>query len=372
LSKLFPVVEVGSLNKAPFRVRDVGRAVAEAERWGSMLGVEGYETLVDKIKTQTLSETEALDWACVYGLKFFEKAGLDIIYDGEQRRVEMYEHPLQYIDGFEFRGVVRVWDNEYYRKAAVVRKPSLKSVYHVDELLFNKKHTSKPLKVPITSAYTLADWSFNEYYMERVEGVDWVEKAGRARYEFVYDLARDIIRPVASELASKGADFVQLDEPAAATKPYEAELVVESINETVKGLNSKIAVHICYTDYAALFPHLLELKADVLSISCSNADTTSLGVEPEKRPGFKVLEVFRDYDVRFALAPGLVDVHTDFVEPAELVRDRLLYACKVMNNPDKLYGCNDCGLRTRRWDVAYRKQLNLVKGCEMARKVFEG
>jgi 5-methyltetrahydropteroyltriglutamate--homocysteine methyltransferase len=87
----------------------------------------------------------------------------------------MYEHPLQYIDGFEFRGVVRVWDNEYYRKAAVVRKPSLKTVYHVDELQFNKKHTSKPLKVPVTSAYTLADWSFDEYYIARAEGLTWLK-----------------------------------------------------------------------------------------------------------------------------------------------------------------------------------------------------
>jgi 5-methyltetrahydropteroyltriglutamate--homocysteine methyltransferase len=372
LSKLFPVIEVGSLNKAPFRVRDTERAAAEAERWGVMLGVERFEELVGKIKSKTLSEDETLDWACIYGLKFFEKAGLDIIYDGEQRRVEMYEHPLQYIDGFEFRGVVRVWDNEYYRKAAVVRKPSLKTVYHVDELLFNKKHTSKPLKVPVTSAYTLADWSFDEYYIARAEGLDLVEKLSRARYEFVHDLTKEIIRPVVSELASKGADYVQLDEPAAATKPHEAELVVESINETVRGIGSKVAVHICYTDYAALFPDILELKADVLSISCSNADTTALGVEPSKRPGFRVLEVFRDYDVKFAIAPGLIDVHTDFIEPAELVRDRLLYACRVLGKPDKIYGCNDCGLRTRKWDVAYLKQLNLVKGCEMARKVFEG
>jgi 5-methyltetrahydropteroyltriglutamate--homocysteine methyltransferase len=157
----------------------------------------------------------------------------------------------------------RVWDNEYYRKAAVVRKPSLKTVYHVDELQFNKKHTSRPLKVPVTSAYTLADWSFDEYYIARAEGLDLVEKLSRARYEFVHDLTREIIRPVVSELASKGADYVQLDEPAAATKPNEAELVVESINETVRGIGSKVAVHICYTDYAALFPDILELKADV-------------------------------------------------------------------------------------------------------------
>jgi hypothetical protein len=71
LSKLFPVIEVGSLNKAPFRVRDTERAAAEAEKWGVMLGVERFEELVGKIKSKTLSEDETLDWACIYGLKVF-------------------------------------------------------------------------------------------------------------------------------------------------------------------------------------------------------------------------------------------------------------------------------------------------------------
>jgi hypothetical protein len=60
LSKLFPVIEVGSLNKAPFRVRDTERAAAEAEKWGVMLGVGGFEELVGKIKSKTLVRTKRL------------------------------------------------------------------------------------------------------------------------------------------------------------------------------------------------------------------------------------------------------------------------------------------------------------------------
>lgn len=370
MSKLFPVMEVGSLNKAPFRVKDVARAVEQAAKWGKALGVENYEELVDLLRSSQVSEDLLVDWACVYGLRFFESAGLDVVYDGEQRRVEMYEHPLRFIDGFEYRGVVRVWDNEFYRKAAVVKRPRLIQPYHIDELQFNKKHAKKPLKVPVTSAYTLVDWSFDEYYAKHAAGEDLVAKTGAARRDFVLDLVKEVLGPVVMALDSEGVDYIQLDEPAAATKPHESELVVESINETFRSVGAKKAVHICYTDYKALFPALLELKIDVLSISCSNADTTRLGTDPDARTGFEVLRVFKEYDVKFKVAPGLVDVHTDFIEPPELVRDRVLYAAKVLGDPGKVVACNDCGLRTRSWDVAYQKQLSLVRGAALARETF--
>lgn len=371
MKKIFPVMEVGSLNKAPFRVRNREKALKEAERWGERLGVEGYDILIEVLRKEPMDEEAVVDWASIYGLRFFECAGLDLVYDGEQRRVEMYEHPLQYIEGFEFRGIVRVWDNEFYRKAAVVERPKLKQPYHVDELRFNKRHAKKPLKVPVTSAYTIADWSFDEYYVPKAAGRDFFEKAASAKRDFVMDLVDQVLRPVLKALDGEGVDYIQLDEPAAAAKPHETELVVECINRSVRGLTAKTAVHICYTDYKSLFPALLEMKVDVLSISCSNADTRVPGLEAEKRKGFEILKLFKEYDVPFRVAPGLVDVHTDFVEPAELVRDRLLYAAKLLGDPGKIVACNDCGLRTRSWDIAYQKQLNLVAGAEMARKLYQ-
>ncbi len=371
MNKLFPVVEVGSLSKAPFITRDRDKAIRMAEYWGETLEVEGYEQLVEDIKKSKLSQEQQTDWACIYGLRFFEKAGLDIIYDGEQRRMEMYEYPLQYISGFEFKGVVRVWDNEFYRKSAVVNRPTLNKIYHLDELRFNKRYARKPLKVPVTAAYTLADWSFDEYYLKNTQGDEWVDKARKAKESFVHDLVDIVLRPVVTALSSEGVEYIQLDEPAAAAKPHESELVIESLNRTVKGLSAKVAVHICYTDYAALFPALLELKADILSISCSNADTQALGLDPEKRTGFKVLEAFSEYSLPFKIAVGLIDVHTDFIEPPELVRDRILYASKVLKDVGMVVACNDCGLRTRSWDVAFRKQLSLVQGAAMARAVLD-
>lgn len=360
-------MEVGSLRKAPFLTRDIRRAVSAAQGWGIKLGVPNYTSLIKGLEERSLSEGELLDWASIYGLRFFESAGLDVIYDGEAKRHEMYEYPLRNVDGFIFRGLVRVWDNEYYLKAAATSPPTLLKPYHLDEFLFNKKHTSKPLKIPITGPYTLADWSFDEYYIMRVKGSHPLEVRREAKREMVLDLAKRVVAPAVRALVENGATHIQLDEPAAAAKHNEVGLVVEAVNEVVRGLQTEVTVHICYTDYGALLPDLLEMKISNLSISCSNADTTRPGLDDSARRGFKVLMLFKEYDAGFRIAPGVVDVHTDFIEPPELVRDRLVYAATLMSDPIKIIACNDCGLRTRSWEVAYQKQQNLVRGAEIAR-----
>jgi len=367
---LFPTQEVGSLKRAPFIGKDPARASQLAEYWGEKLGVPGFRDFADSLRLGSATHSDTIDWACIYGLRFFESAGIGLIYDGEQRRTEMYEYPVSFIQGFEFRGVVKVWDNEFYRKAAVTSKPRLRSEYHLGEFLFNKQHTQLPLKVPVTGPYTLADWSFDEFYARRDLGPDPLHARREAKREFVLDLASEVVRPNLRSLVESGAQFIQLDEPAAAAKSDETDIFVESFNEATRGLNAEFQAHICYTNYANLFPALLDLRASVVSISCSNTDTKLLGLSAEARRGFSVLSVFRENNIDFKVAPGVVDVHTDYIEAPELVRDRLLYSAKLLGDPSKVVACNDCGLRTRSWEVAYQKQLSLSLGAALARQTY--
>jgi len=53
------------------------------------------------------------------------------------------------------------------------------------------------------------------------------------------------------------------------------------------------------------------------------------------------------------------------------VRDRLLYAARLLDDPSKIIASNDCGLRTRTWEVAYEKEKALVAGAGLARREFE-
>lgn len=372
--KLFPTQEVGSLSKAPFLNKPPEKAVEEAKRWGELLRVEGVERLLELLRNPMDAEKrrgELLDYASLYAIRFFESAGLDVVWDGEQKRVEMYEYPLNYVGNFKFLGAVKVWDAEFYKKGAFTGPPQLVKLYHLDEFLFVKSKTGRLTKVPLTGAYTLADWSFDEYYLTRYLMLDDpLEARRKAKLDMVIDIARMVIRPNILALVEAGARRIQIDEPAVTGKPDEVPFMVEALNESVKGINAIITLHVCYSDYTRLFPYISEAKIHQVSIECSNRDTRERGLSDEKRPGFKILEYFREYTPWLEVAPGVIDVHTNFIEPPELVRDRLLYAAKKLGDESRIIACNDCGLRTRSWEVAYEKERNLVRGAELARREF--
>jgi len=372
--KLFPTQEVGSLSRAPFLKKITLKTIEETKAWGEKLGVEDLDKLLSILEKEKLTEEDTkilYDYASLFGIRFFESAGLDVVWDGEQKRIEMYEHPLRYVKGFKFHGVVKVWDAEFYRKGAFIDRPELIKPYHLEEFLFVKSKARREVKIPLTGAYTLAEWSFDEYYIKKYSDLDDpVEARLRAKEDMTIDIAEKIIRPNIISLVEAGAKRIQIDEPAVTSKPWEVPIMIDALNRSVKGINAKITLHICYSDYTKLFPHIAEAKIHQVSIECANRDTRELGVNDEKRPGYAILDYFREYTPWIEVATGVIDVHTDFIEPPELVRDRLLYAAKKHGDPSKIIACNDCGLRTRSWEVAYRKEENLVRGAELARKIM--
>jgi 5-methyltetrahydropteroyltriglutamate--homocysteine methyltransferase len=296
-----------------------------------------------------------------------------VVYDGEQRRVEMYEHLMQKVENAVFLGRVKVWDAETYRKAAIIGVPRLKSSAYLEEFLFVRSKARREVKVPVTGPYTLMDWSYDEFYVTRQKReLGPLERRKRAREEMLYDLVENVVRPELRALVEAGARRIQIDEPALTTKPEEVELYVEAFNEMVKGIDATFTLHVCYSDYSKLFPHIAEMRVDEFSIECANRDSLLPGVSDDVRRGYSVLRLFREHSIGAKVVPGVTDVHTDFVEPPELVRDRLLYAARVLDDPEKVIACHDCGLRTRRWEVAFEKEKALVKGAELARLEFSG
>jgi 5-methyltetrahydropteroyltriglutamate--homocysteine methyltransferase len=101
-------------------------------------------------------------------------------------------------------------------------------------------------------------------------------------------------------------------------------------------------------------------------VGFANYDRRELGTAAEDRPGYEVISKFRDLPYEPILGLGVLDIHTDFVEPPELVRDRILSAVEVFGDPRRIHVCPDCGLRTRSWEVAYAKLQSLVEGAHQA------
>src|ERR671913_1680606 len=174
----FVTREIGSLAKPGWRVKAISgrpveeRDIEEAQKWGEHLGVEGVGDLTDILrKGEDFTDGERKkiqDYAAIYGIRLLERAGLDVVYDGEQRRSEMYDHVIRHARGFETRGTVRSFDNKYYTKAAVVEKPLVERPYDLGEFEFVLSHTDRTVKAPFTGAYTIVDWSYDEHYAKDI------------------------------------------------------------------------------------------------------------------------------------------------------------------------------------------------------------
>jgi 5-methyltetrahydropteroyltriglutamate--homocysteine methyltransferase len=374
--------EVGSLDKPGWRVKAyAGQPLGEndfdeAATWGKRLEVPEYERLVDLLHHAPFDrekKTEIQRWSSLYALRLEESAGLDVVYDGEQQRSEMYDWAVSHANGFERRGSVRAFDNKYYSKASVTGPISLRAPYHNAEFSYLVARAGAELKVPITGAYTIADWSFDERYDLdtdlRKPAAERRQERKEARREFVLEVARNLIRPNLEALIGLGARWLQVDEPGASTEPDELDLFVDSFNTSVEGLNAMFSTHLCFSDYNLFFPAIERMsQCRQFAVGFANYDSRELGTSDAARPGYQVIRKFRDLPSRPALGLGVLDIHSDFIEPPELVRDRVLYAVKVFSDPRRIHVTPDCGLRTRSWSVAYEKLRNMTAGVELARK----
>ena len=374
--------EVGSLDKPGWRVKAYAgkpldeKDLEEARTWGERLQVPQYERLLDLLRHAPFSKEQKAElqrWSSLYAVRLEESAGLDVVYDGEQQRTEMYDWAVSHANGFERRGSVRAFDNKYYSKAAVVGAISLGSPFHNAEFSYLVSVAEAELKIPVTGAYTIADWSFDERNRTPENllqpAAERTRERKAARREFVLEVARNLIRPNLEALIMLGARWIQVDEPGASTEADELDLFVDSFNASVEGLNAMFSTHLCFSDYNLFFPAIERMEhCQQFAVGFANYDNRELGTSDEARPGYQVIKKFRDLPYTPALGLGVLDIHSDFIESPELVRDRVLYAVKVFGDANRIHVTPDCGLRTRSWKVAYEKLRNMTAGVRMARQ----
>jgi 5-methyltetrahydropteroyltriglutamate--homocysteine methyltransferase len=405
--KLLPLQEIGSIAKPSWRVKGVSvdsrvsqTDIENAELWGERIGVPGYQKLTELLVRRSQASVppteeekdQIRNFSVEYVLSLFNKAGLDRVYSGEQWRVEMYEHLVRNIQGFKLLGSVHSFDYKYFTKGAIVDAPKFIHPIHLDEFEFVKSHTTREVKIPITGPYTVVDWSFNEFYetiaRKRTKGrrIDLRRTYFEARRNFILDLVKNALRPEIENLVKNGATWIQIDEPAVTTRPddEEMELFVDAINALTTGIHGCVfSVHNCYSDYKLLAKYSVKLK-DItqLALEFANRDSTDLGVDKESRPGYIDLKYFEKegYDRGFGL--GVTHVH-DFagkagrgaivegrnvLESPKLVRDRILFAAKLLKDPSRISVNPDCGLRTRDWETTWKKLESMAEGTELARE----
>ena len=268
-----------------------------------------------------------------------QEIGLDILVDGEMYRGDMVAFFAERLEGFKIGGLVRSYGNRYYHKPIIAGRVRRTAPLTVEWFRYAQSLTSRPVKGMLTGPYTLLDWSYNEAYPTRRDAV--------------LALA-EIVRDEASDLEAAGARYIQIDEPAIHARPEEIDIAIEAMGIVTAGLSAKTISHICYGDFAAIYPQVLDLPVDQLDLAMANY-------------GYRFLDLFERNPFTKELAIGIVDVHahqTESVEEAaEGIRKGLRYV-----PADKLWPHPDCGLKTRSVEECVEKCTVVVEAAKVVRK----
>ncbi len=318
---LLPLSTIGSFPK-PERLK---RARAEFSR-GALDG--------DSLRAIEREETTA----CI---RLQESIGLDLLVDGEMYRGDMTTYFAENLEGFRISGLVRSYGNRYYRKPVVVGEVRWTRPVTVEWYRYASGQTRQPVKAILTGPYTLMDWAFDEHYA--------------SREALVLALA-DVVRQECDALVGAGARYVQIDEPAVSVRPDEIDLAIRAMQRVTDGLRARTITHICYGDFAAIYPRLLDLPVEQFTLELSNS---ALGL----------LDLFRASPFTKELGAGVLDVHHHAIEPVEVVKERILAALRVVP-PSRLYVNPDCGLKTRSLEETEAKLRNMVAATLEVRRTL--
>jgi len=289
-----------------------------------------------KLSNAELVELErkaTLEW-----IRIQEEIGLDILVDGEMYRGDMVAYFADLLDGYSEGGLVRSYGNRYYHKPVISGKLARPTPMTVEWWQYAQSLTDKPVKGMLTGPYTMLDWSYNEAYPTRRD-------AALALAE--------VVRQEAEDLDRAGAKYIQIDEPAIHARPEELEIAIEAMGLVTQNLKAKTISHICYGDFAAIYPGILDLPVDQLDLAMANYE-------------YRWLDLMDRQPFTKEMAIGIVDVHThemeSVAEAAEGIRKGLRYV-----SADKLLPHPDCGLKTRPVDESIAKCKVVVEATKVVR-----
>ena len=259
-----------------------------------------------------------------------EEIGIDILVDGEMDRGDMVTFFAENLEGMGISGLVRSYGNRYYRKPIATGPIRRKRPVTLDTWKYAQSLTDKPVKGMLTGPYTI--FPNREAFIMNVA-------------EFVRDEARD--------LEAAGARYIQIDEPALSTRPEEIDVAIRAMGVVTEGLSATTITHICYGDFAKIYPRMLDMPVDIFDLEMANA-------------GYQLLDVFTTHPFRKMLSAGVVDVHSHRIEGPEEVADGLRRILTQFS-PDKVLVDPDCGLKTRTVGEAKDKLKAVKRGVDLVK-----
>jgi 5-methyltetrahydropteroyltriglutamate--homocysteine methyltransferase len=290
---------------------------------------------------------EAHDDATRLAVADQERAGLDIVTDGEMRRESYSNRFATALEGVDVDNPGSALDRSGHPNPVprVVGPIARKHPVQVRDVEFLRAHTSRKVKVTVPGPFTMSQQAQDDYY-----GAP--DEVGRGY--------ADAVRAEILDLFEAGADIVQVDEPYMQARAEAArEYGLDVLRHATDGIDGTVAVHICF-GYAAIIherpsgysflPELEQTECDQVSI-----ETAQSALDLSVLDGLQSKTIIL----------GVLDLSTEEVETPATVAERIRRAFPH-KSPDRLIAAPDCGMKYLPRDSAYGKLESLVEGARMA------
>jgi len=292
--------------------------------------------------------TQAQDDATELAIRAQERAGLDVITDGEIRRESYSNHFATALDGVDIDHPGTALDrsghpNPVPRITGPIHRPH---PVGVRDLEFLRAHTDRPTKMTVPGPFTMSQQAQNDHYPD-------AESAAMAYAAAVNAEIKDLF--------AAGADIVQIDEPYLQARPDAARgYGLAALNAALDGVVGTTAVHLCF-GYAAIIherpagysflPELADCRVDQISIETAQSNL-DLGVLTDLTDKTIIL--------------GVIDLSDARVETADVVAGRVRRAFDRIP-PGQLVIAPDCGMKYLPRTAAEAKMRAMVDAAALLR-----
>ena len=296
---------------------------------------------------------QAQDDGTILAIRDMERAGIDIITDGEIRRESYSNRFALALDGIDalHPGEVRSQTGRVTPVPRVVGRIRRRAPVEVRDVEFLLQQTDHSTKITLPGPFTLSQQARNEFYRDEEE------------------MAMDYAAAVNAELRdlkATGVDVVQLDEPWVRTAPDKAERYgVRAINRALEGIDGPTAVHLCFG-----YAHVVQNKPGGYAFLSQLADTTAQQISIEAAQPNIDLGVLVDLAGKQIIL-GVLDLGSADVESAEEVAARIRRGLRHVD-AQHLIPAPDCGMKYMPRERAFGKLCALAAGAAIVRRELAG
>lgn len=296
---------------------------------------------------------QAQDDATILAIRSMERAGIDIVTDGEIRRESYSNRFALALDGIDAATPAEIVSQSGRRTPVprVIGPIRHRGPVEVRDAQFLRANTDRATKITLPGPFTLSQQVRNEFYADEEE------------------LAMDYAVAVNQELRAlkaTGIDVLQLDEPWVRAAPDKATRYgVRAINRALEGIEGTTVVHVCF-GYAAVVAQ----KPSGYSFLPQLADTVAQQISIEAAQPKLDLGVLRDLAGKTIML-GVLDLGDAAVESAETIADRIRAGLRFVDAA-RLVPAPDCGMKYLPRDVADGKLRALAEGAAIVRRELTG